>query len=276
MPTLREALCALTTPGRIEARHEAEMLLCHALGCDRAWLFAHGDDSMDAEVGQRFRELMQARARGEPVAYLIVHRGFWTLDLQVNRDVLIPRAETELLVELALARIAVDTPTRVADLGTGSGAVALAIASERPQARVLATDASAAALDVARANARRLQLDAVEFAVGDWCAALGSQRFHAIVSNPPYIASGDHHLSQGDLRFEPAAALASGCDGLDAIRSIVQSAPSHLLPQGWLLLEHGYDQGERVRALLDQHGFDAVQTWPDIAGNDRVSGGKRS
>jgi release factor glutamine methyltransferase len=275
MPSVRELLSALTTPGQIEARHEAEILLCHALGRDRAWLFGHGDDTVDDDVAQRFGELMQARARGVPVAYLIGRRGFWTLDLQVNPEVLIPRAETELLVELALARIAEDAPARIADLGTGSGAIALAIASERPLAHVLATDASTAALDVARGNARRLQLDAVEFAVGDWCDALGSRQFHAIVSNPPYIAAGDDHLGQGDLRFEPAAALASGVDGLDAIRRIVRCAASHLLPQGWLLLEHGYDQGERVRVLLAQHGFEAVERWPDLSGHDRVSAGQR-
>ena len=275
MPTLRQLLSELTPPGQVEARHEAEILLCHALQRERAWLYTHADELADAAIEARFRQLMEARQSGQPVAYLLGHRGFWTLDLKVSRDVLIPRPETELLVELALERIAVDRPVQVADLGTGSGAIALAIASERPLARVLATDASTAALDVARENARRLEIDNVEFAAGDWCEALGAQRFDVIVSNPPYIAAGDTHLQQGDLRFEPAGALASGSEGLDAIRTILRAAPDHLLANGWLLMEHGYDQGERVRGLLAQQGFRSVQTRPDISGNDRVSGGQR-
>ncbi|MCB1739130.1 MAG: peptide chain release factor N(5)-glutamine methyltransferase [Gammaproteobacteria bacterium] len=276
MPQLRELLSEWTTPGDIEARHEAEILLGHALGRDRAWIFSHADFVPDGEGEARFRALMAARGRGEPVAYLLGQRGFWTLDLRVTRDVLIPRAETERLVELALERIPVDTPFDVADLGTGSGAIALAIASERPVARVLATDASAAALAVARSNAADLAVDNVEFARGDWCAALIGRRFDLIVSNPPYIAADDVHLAQGDLRFEPQSALASGAEGLDAIRAIVEAAPAHLLPGGWLLFEHGYDQGERARRLLEQSGLLRIETWRDIAGQDRISGGQRA
>jgi len=189
--------------------------------------------------------------------------------------VLIPRHETELLVELALDRIARDREVRVADLGTGSGAIALALARERPLARVTATDASAAALDVARRNAARLGIGNVAFAVGDWYAALGDARFDLIVSNPPYIAAGDAHLAQGDLRFEPAAALASGADGLDAIRRIVADAPEHLADGGALLLEHGFDQSLRVRALLDAAGFQNVTSVSDSGGHERVTLGTK-
>uniref|UniRef100_UPI002C38EE23 peptide chain release factor N(5)-glutamine methyltransferase n=1 Tax=Dokdonella sp. TaxID=2291710 RepID=UPI002C38EE23 len=230
MGTVRELLAGASKPGDVEARHEAEILLGHALGRDRAWLFTHADSIADNDQAERFRALIDARQRGEPIAYLIGRRGFWTFDLDVTPDVLIPRPETELLVELALERIPNDHEFRVADLGTGSGAIALAIASERAQARVVATDASAAALAVATANARRLDIGNIEFAEGDWCAALDARPFDIIVSNPPYIAAADAHLGQGDLRHEPVSALASGADGLDAIRAIVQSAPSHLVP----------------------------------------------
>ena len=275
MPAVRELLSEWATQGDIESRHEAEILLAHALGTERAWLFAHADYVPDTQAETRFQELMDARRHGQPIAYLLGQRGFWTLDLKVSRDVLIPRAETELLVELALERIPADVTFEVADLGTGSGAIALAIASERPVARILATDLSAAALEIARSNAADLAIDNVEFAQGDWCAALAGRRFDLIVSNPPYIAADDVHLAQGDLRFEPSSALASGADGLDAIRAIVEAAPMHLRPSAWLLFEHGYDQGERARAILEQHGFLCIETWRDIAGNDRISGGQR-
>ncbi|HET9031802.1 MAG TPA: peptide chain release factor N(5)-glutamine methyltransferase [Dokdonella sp.] len=274
MASISEILAAASRPGDVEWRHEAEILLGHVLQRDRAWLFTHADFVPDSEQAKRFQDLLEARLRGEPVAYLIGRRGFWTLDLEVTPDVLIPRPETELLVELALERIPLDGEFRVADLGTGSGAIALAIASERPRARILATDASASALAVARANAERLGISNVEFAEGNWCEALGSRRFDLIVSNPPYIAADDVHLGQGDLRHEPASALASGADGLDAIRSIVDAAPRHLVNQGWLLLEHGYEQGQAVRSLLQQYGLEKVQTWSDVSGHDRTSGGR--
>lgn len=274
MSTIRELLGEYSSPGNVEARHEAEILLGHALGRDRAWLFTHSHDVPDAESVLQFRRLMQARERGEPVAYLTGRRGFWTLDLLVTPDVLIPRPETELLVELALERFPVDVEFRVADLGTGSGAIALALASERPRARVLATDASLAALAVARQNAERLDISNVEFAHGDWCAALGDQKFDLIVSNPPYIEADDDHLGRGDLRFEPMTALASGSDGLHAIRNIVESVPEHLQEGGWLMFEHGYGQGGRVRAILGESGCSEIQTWRDIAGKERISGGR--
>lgn len=255
---------------------EAVLLLLHVLVRPRAWLYAHGDDRLAADAAHRFEQLVARRSAGEPVAYLVGSRGFWTLDLAVTPDTLIPRPETELLVEQALARLDAGTPARVADLGTGSGAIALAIASERPRARVVATDRSEAALAVARGNAMANGLgDRVEFRAGDWFAPLAGKRFDLVASNPPYIAAGDPHLGQGDLRHEPPSALASGPDGLDAIRTIVAAAPEHLLAGGWLLLEHGFDQGPAVRALLQAAGFDQVATVPDLEHRDRVSLGRR-
>lgn len=257
-----------------EARREAALLLRHALGVSEAWLIAHADDQVDADRADAFRGLVARRAHGEPVAYLTGLRGFHDIELHVAPGVLIPRPETELLVELVLQRTPADADCNVADLGTGSGAIALAIAHARPRARVVATDASGAALDVARGNAKRLGTGNVAFVQGDWCAALGDARFDVIVSNPPYIAAGDPHLREGDLRFEPAAALASGPDGLDAIRTIVAGAEVHLRDGGWLLLEHGFEQGAAVRELLAAHGYGGVFTKHDLEGRDRVSGGR--
>ncbi len=268
---LREAAARL--PGD-DARHEAEQLLIHVLGVERAWLFAHATDTVDEDSRQRFELLLARRAEGHPLAYLLGRRGFWTLDLQVNTATLIPRPETELLVEQALARLPADDMVRVADMGTGSGAIALSIASERPLATVMATDLLGPALAVAVKNAQAHGLDNVWFRRGHWYAALGADRFDMIVSNPPYIAAGDPHLAQGDLRFEPPPALASGADGLDAIREIIVGAHEHLVASGWLLLEHGWDQGEAIRALLVQAGFDQAQTVQDLEQRDRVTLGR--
>ena len=255
-------------------REDAEPLLVHALGVDRAWLFAHATDPVAATDADRYRTLVARRQAGEPVAYLTGRRGFWTLDLEVSTDTLIPRPETELLVELALTRIDPDAPARIADLGTGSGAIALALASERPAAVVVATDVSKDTLAVAVRNAQAHALDNVWFRRGDWCQALGHDRFDLIASNPPYIADGDPHLARGDLRHEPGRALASGRDGLDAIRAIVQAAPSHLVPGGWLLLEHGLEQGAAIRALMQQAGMVEVATERDLEQRDRVTLGR--
>lgn len=253
---------------------DAEILLAHAVGKPRSWLFAHGDDAVPAATAAAFEALVQRRATGEPVAYLTGQRGFWRFDLAVTPATLIPRPETELLVELALARLPSDRALRVADLGTGSGAIALAIASERPHVQVFATDASAEALAVAGANAQALRLANVGFRAGDWWAPLAGERFDLVASNPPYIALGDPHLEEGDLRFEPAPALSSGTDGLDAIRAIVAGAPAHLEAGGWLMLEHGWDQGPAVRALLAQAGFAEVATHRDLEDRDRVTLGR--
>lgn len=257
------------------ARREAELLLELALEVDRAWLFAHPEAQPEAAARARFEALLARRAAGEPLAYVRGRAGFWTLELAVGPATLIPRPETELLVEAALARLAPDMPWRVADLGTGSGAIALALACERPRIEVLATDASPAALEQAEANARRLGIDHVAFARGHWCQALGGARFDLIVSNPPYIAASDPHLAQGDLRFEPRTALVSGADGLEAIGCILAEAPAHLEDGGWVLLEHGWEQGEAVRELLHRHGFAAVETLRDLEGRERVSLGQK-
>lgn len=256
------------------ARLDAELLLAHALGQSRAWLYAHTDDGVGADGVAAFEQLMVRRMAGEPVAYLVGSRGFWSLDLTVNSAVLVPRPETELLVELVLERLPRNAFVDVADLGTGSGAIALALARERAEASVVATDASADALDVARGNAQRLGLNNVRFAQGNWCEALGHARFDLIAANPPYIAAGDPHLL--DLPFEPELALSSGPDGMDAIRSIVGNAPAHLKPGGWLLFEHGFEQGDAARALLLGAGYVDVFTHTDLEGRDRVSGGRRA
>lgn len=253
---------------------EARLLLAHALGKPVAWLYAHADDGIDDSAVQDFTVLVELRAAGEPVAYLTGRRGFWTLELEVNADTLIPRPETELLVELALSRLPAGMSVLVADLGTGSGAIALAIAKERPQAKVIATDASEGALAVALRNASLNRVANVEFRHGSWFAPLVGERFELIASNPPYIAEGDPHLQQGDLRFEPATALSSGRDGLDDIREIVAGAGEHLIAGGWLLLEHGFDQGALIRSLLETVGFVEVTTEVDLEGRDRVTLGR--
>lgn len=275
-PGMRLTQALAVASQRLGDRFEAEMLLGHVLGRDRAWLMMHGQDALDAQHAERFRVVIERRAAGEPVAYLMGLRGFWKMDLHVGPEVLIPRPETELLVEQALERLPADTPARVADLGTGSGAVALALALERPRAEVLASDVSAAALAVARGNAERLGLACVEFVRGAWWQPLRARRFNLIVSNPPYVAADDAHLEQGDLRFEPGMALASGADGLDAIRTLVAGAPAHLEPGGWLLLEHGWDQGAAVRALLAEAGLQEVHTTADLQGHDRVAAARAS
>lgn len=266
---LREARAVLARAGGDPG--EADILMAQVVGHPRGWLYAHGDEPLDPEVAARFNALVARRRAGEPVAYLTGRQGFRDLDLEVGPATLIPRPETEVLVELALARLPAGQARDVADLGTGSGAIALAIARQRPQARVVATDASEAALEVARGNARRWQLDNVSFAAGHWWRAVGDERFDVVASNPPYIADGDPHLAQGDLRHEPRAALVSGADGLDAIREIAAGAACHLRPGGWLLLEHGWEQGGAVRALLGDAGLDRVETACDLEGRDRVT-----
>jgi release factor glutamine methyltransferase len=250
---------------------EAQVLAAHALGCSRASLLADQRRALADEDARRVERLFHRRRAGEPVAYLTGEREFFGLSLAITPDVLIPRPETELLVALALE--VAPAGARVLDLGTGSGAVAIAIAHEEPDAEVVAVDASADALAVARENARR-HGGVIRFVYGDWFAGVAGQRFDVIVANPPYIAEGDAHLEQGDLRFEPRAALVSGADGLDAIRAIVARAREHLVTGGWLLFEHGYDQAERCRSLLAMYGYTEAQTWPDLAGVPRVSGGR--
>lgn len=258
-----------------EARLEGQVLLCHALGVARSHLVSHDRDTLTPEQESAHAALLARRLAGEPVAYILGAREFHGLEFLTTAAVLIPRPETELLVELALERIPIDASCSVLDLGTGSGAIAITLARQRPLARVTAVDQSAGALAVARDNAARLGVGGVRLLPSDWFSALDDEKFDVIVSNPPYIAAADPHLQQGDLRFEPLSALASGADGLDAIRVIVPAARAHLNPGGWLLFEHGYDQGERCRALLREHGFTHVETALDLAGIERVSIGMR-
>lgn len=256
-----------------DARRDAQVLLGFSLGVQRGWLAAHGTDIASAEGAARFRALVRERSAGRPVAYLTGRREFFGLEFQVSDAVLIPRPETEILVEAALLRSQAGTDCAILDLGTGSGCIALAIASERPTARVTAVDASAAALDMARDNAKSLGVQA-EFLLGDWFEPVRGRRFDLIVSNPPYVAAGDPHLGRGDLRFEPGQALASGPDGLRDIRRIVALAPHHLREGGWLLFEHGHDQANACRDLLQHAGFCDLLHLEDLAGLPRVAGGR--
>lgn len=262
----------LDTPGP-DARLDAELLLMHVLGRSRAWLIAHDRDPVAADARKHLEGLARRRRAGEPMAYLLGRREFWSLDLRVTPEVLIPRHETERLVECALARLETEHESRVADLGTGSGAVALALARECPRARIVASDESPGALAVAAENARRLAPGRVDLVRGHWLCAFAGAVFDLVVSNPPYVAAGDPHLDRGDLRFEPRRALTPGGDGLDAIRHIVPQAARCLRPGGWLVLEHGADQGEAVRAALAASGFHDIVTYRDLGGLDRVSEG---
>ncbi len=269
----RQALEAVDNPAAAP-RLEAELLLARCLGQGRSYLFAHADDPAPESAADTFRELIDRRVEGEPIAYMTGEQEFWSLPLKVNPAVLIPRPETELLVELALERLPLDRTLRVADIGTGSGAIALAIASERPQAEVHAVDLSPEALDVARDNAKHLGLSTVTFHRGSWCEPLDGD-FDAVVSNPPYVRSDDAYLETGDLRFEPRVALTPGDDELLAFRSIARGAEERLRPGGWLLFEHGFDQGEAVRKLLLERGWETVATLQDLAHQDRVTLGRK-
>jgi release factor glutamine methyltransferase len=257
-------------------RLDAEVLLMHVTGLARTALITRAQEPLSPVYEERLRGLLAHRACGEPVAYLTGRREFWSMELHITPDVLIPRPETELLVEQALHCIPVNVNWTIADLGTGSGAVALAIAKERPRCRVLATDASSAALAVARANALQLAVSSVEFRSGEWLAALKGEVFDMIVSNPPYVAENDPHLAAGDVRFEPRAALVSGADGLDAIRHIAAGARHSLKPGGWLLLEHGADQDAAVTGILVLNHYQNISTRRDLSGHARLTFGRRA
>jgi release factor glutamine methyltransferase len=255
-------------------RVDARVLLCHVLRRDAAYLITHPQAPLTPEERSAFVTLVERRAGGEPVAYLTESREFFGHRFRVSPAVLIPRPETELVVELALERLPAARAARVLDLGTGSGCIAISIALARPRATVQAADRSPEAIGIARENAGALGAANVRFLVSDWFSALAHARFDVIVANPPYVAAGDAHLEQDDLRFEPRLALEAGVDGLDALRCVVATAPTHLAPAGWLFVEHGYAHAESVRALLRAAGFDGVFSATDLAGIERVTGGR--
>ncbi|MDT3668831.1 MAG: peptide chain release factor N(5)-glutamine methyltransferase [Aromatoleum sp.] len=252
---------------------DARILLRHVLKCSAVRLAAYPEARLEAPEWAEFQALVERREAGEPVAYLVGEREFFGRSFLVTPAVLIPRPDTELLVELALAHFGDKAHTRVLDLGTGSGALAVSLALELPEADVTAVDRSREALWVAMANAARLKAS-VSFVLGDWFSSLGEDRYQLIVANPPYVAAADPHLDEGDVRFEPSVALAAGPDGLDDLAAIAAEAPRHLEPGGWLFMEHGYDQAAPVRGLLTDAGFSAIGSWKDLSGIERVSGGR--
>ncbi|MGJ3442293.1 peptide chain release factor N(5)-glutamine methyltransferase [Pseudomonas sp. Je.1.5.c] len=254
-------------------RLDAELLLAAALGKSRSYLHTWPERIVSSEAAQVFADFLSRRRAGEPVAYILGQQGFWKLDLEVAPHTLIPRPDTELLVETALELLPA-TPARMLDLGTGTGAIALALASERPAWQVMAVDRIDEAVALAERNRQRLQLNNVHVRTSHWYDALDGERFDLIISNPPYIRAEDPHLVAGDVRFEPTSALVAGQDGLDDLRVIIAQAPGHLLPGGWLLLEHGYDQAADVRELLSQQGFGDVCSRIDLGGHERISLGR--
>lgn len=254
-----------------EAAIEAQLLLQHLLNVNRAWLIAHQNDALEANIHEAYRALINRRANGEPIAYIMGYRDFYGLKLKVTPDTLIPRPDTETLVDAALEKIEPNLPLSICDLGTGTGAIALAIAKNRPHAQVTAVDFSEKALEVARQNAQDLSILNCQFLQSDWLSALKNHSFDVIVSNPPYIEADDQHLNQGDLRFEPLSALASGKDGLDDIRTIIRQSKNHLKPSGWLMLEHGYNQAEAVANLFKEAGFSDISHALDLQGIQRVA-----
>lgn len=273
MPTIESLLNACDLPDSPSPRLDAELLLAHALAKSRSYLHTWPEREPAAEQCQLFAEFLQRRRCGEPVAYILGRQGFWSLDLEVAAHTLIPRPDTELLVETALQLLPA-TAVQVLDLGTGTGAIALALASERPAWQVTGVDRVAEAVALAERNARQLRLNNVRFHQSHWFSALQGHHYGLVVSNPPYIRAGDPHLSQGDVRFEPGSALVAGEDGLDDIRQIIAQAPAYLLDAGWLLLEHGYDQAEAVRALLAEGGFVEIESRRDYGGHERISLGR--
>ncbi|SDH75016.1 peptide chain release factor N(5)-glutamine methyltransferase [Pseudomonas abietaniphila] len=261
-------------PDSPTARLDVELLLAAALGKPRSFLHTWPERIVSTEAAQAFDGFLKRRRTGEPVAYILGQQGFWNIDLEVATHTLIPRPETEMLVETALELLPSAIPHRLLDLGTGTGAIALSLAKDRPQWTVTAVDRVDEAVELAERNRQRLHLDNAHVMRSHWFSAVEGQRFDLILSNPPYIASNDPHLVEGDVRFEPSSALVSGTDGLDDLRLIVSQAPAHLEAGGWLLLEHGYDQGAAVRELLNRHGFEQIQTRRDLGDHERITFGR--
>ncbi|KGP63113.1 SAM-dependent methyltransferase [Legionella norrlandica] len=258
-----------------EARLEAEVLLCYVLHKSRAYLFAHPDALINHEQIDRYLQMIKQRSEGLPLAYITGQREFWSLPLKITTDVLIPRHETERLVELALELLPDKNHISVLDLGTGSGAIALALAKERPRWHIDACDFSKGALELARDNAKVLGIKNINFYHSNWFNEIPQKQYHAIVSNPPYIAEDDPHLKKGDLRFEPTSALVSSQDGLADLQYIIEHSCKYLLPNGLLLVEHGFEQKNAISSILKKLGYKNIHCWQDIQGHDRVSGGWR-
>ncbi|MEK8079945.1 peptide chain release factor N(5)-glutamine methyltransferase [Pseudomonas sp. XK-1] len=273
MATIESLLNTAELPDSPTPRLDAELLLAHALDKSRSYLHTWPERELDAEQLARYQADLARRQSGEPVAYILGQQGFWSLELEVASHTLIPRPDTELLVETVLALLPA-TPAALLDLGTGTGAIALALASERPAWQVTGVDRVQEAVALAERNCIRLKLANASFVASHWFSALDGQRYQLIVSNPPYIAAGDRHLAEGDVRFEPSSALVAGADGLDDIRLIIQQAPDYLEAGGWLLLEHGFDQAAAVRELLSARGFSAVESRRDLGGHERISLGR--
>jgi len=267
--TLKQAKVSL--PDSPTATLDIEVLLSHLLSYSRAALYVHSGDALTSEQLKIFQSLLTRRQQGEPIAYITGHREFWSLDLMVNMDVLIPRPETELLVEETLRLLPRENKCHILELGTGSGAIALALAKECPHWEIMATDFSVSALAVAKQNAQKNGLSNVTFLESDWCNQLLAMQFNLIVSNPPYIAEQDPHLLQGDVRFEPQTALISGSDGLEDIRLIAQQAKPYLLENGYLLLEHGYDQAKQVKEILSNESYRDIVTLKDLSELERIT-----
>ncbi|MHC3498331.1 peptide chain release factor N(5)-glutamine methyltransferase (plasmid) [Pseudomonas amygdali pv. morsprunorum] len=273
MTIIASLLRSAELPDSPTARLDIELLLAAALGKPRSFLHTWPERIVSTEAALAFAGYLQRQRTGEPVAYILGQQGFWKLDLEVAPHTLIPRPETEMLVEAALELAPAFAPAKVLDLGTGTGAIALALANERQQWKVTAVDRVPEAVALAERNRQRLQLDNAQVLNSHWFSALEGQQFDLIISNPPYIADADPHLSAGDVRFEPSSALTAGSDGLDDLRTIIADAPVHLSADGWLLLEHGYDQGPAVRELLIRHGFERIQTRRDLGEHERITFG---
>ncbi|KPW56859.1 Release factor glutamine methyltransferase [Pseudomonas syringae pv. broussonetiae] len=273
MTIIASLLRSAELPDSPTARLDIELLLAAALGKPRSFLHTWPERIVSTEAALAFAGYLQRRRTGEPVAYILGQQGFWKLDLEVAPHTLIPRPETEMLVEAALELVPAFAPAKVLDLGTGTGAIALALANERQQWKVTAVDRVPEAVALAERNRQRLQLDNAQVLNSHWFSALEGQQFDLIISNPPYIADADPYLSAGDVRFEPSSALTAGSDGLDDLRTIIADAPVHLSADGWLLLEHGYDQGPAVRELLIRHGFERIQTRRDLGEHERITFG---
>ncbi|QXW45902.1 peptide chain release factor N(5)-glutamine methyltransferase [Pseudomonas amygdali] len=273
MTIIASLLRSAELPDSPTARLDIELLLAAALGKPRSFLHTWPERIVSTEAALAFAGYLQRRRTGEPVAYILGQQGFWKLDLEVAPHTLIPRPETEMLVEAALELVPAFAPAQVLDLGTGTGAIALALANDRQQWKVTAVDRVPEAVALAERNRQRLQLDNAQVLNSHWFSALEGRQFDLIISNPPYIADADPHLSAGDVRFEPSSALTAGSDGLDDLRTIIADAPAHLSADGWLLLEHGYDQGPAVRELLICHGFERIQTRRDLGEHERITFG---